>query len=185
MSVFDDIRSKLPGSSGAHVRTPRKLANLDGLWSSTVDKYLDHGIVHQLEYGISRTVSSDASGSMQSHSEVRADHLRIWVPTSKSDPVMLGNLNKANAFKKMEVVCLSNVNGENQVQRMITFENLQAVNYRPFQTIQDDTGQTLSDVSLWEFRYTKITDQVIEYDQTGKKLGQNVTTWDYGKAAAS
>ncbi len=173
------------GKPQPQVKTPRKIANLDGLWSSTVDKYEDHGIVHKLEYGMERSVSSDASGSINSHSEVRADHLRIWVPTSKSDPIMLGNLNKANAFKSLELICLASVNGANQVQRKITFENLMAIGYQPFQSIQDDGGNPISDVSFWEFRYTKITDQVIEYDQSGKKLGQNVTSWDYSKATGS
>jgi hypothetical protein len=169
----------------AQVRTPRKLANLDKLWSSTVDKYLDHGIVFKLEYGMERSVSSDASGSMNSHSEVRADHLKIWVPASKSDPIMLGNLNKANAFKSLELVCLANVNGANQEQRVLTFENLMAISYLPFQTIQDDSGSMIQDVSFWEFRYTKITDKIVEYDQTGNKIGQNVTTWDYSKATGA
>lgn len=168
----------------AVIKTPDSLVDLDGLFSSTVKGFEKYGILFKIEHETSREVSGDVSGTLDSRAEVRASPVKIWIKSGTYDPIIEQHMNEGKPFKKMAILKLINANGANQIKSTLTFENVMIVNCKPDLTIQH-RGQEVDGIICIELRFSKKTNQVVEYDQSGTKKGQNVSGWNYGTASVA
>lgn len=168
----------------ADVKTPDNLVDLDGIFKSTLKGFEKYGILYQIEEETSREVSGDAAGALDSRAEVKASNIKIWVKKSTNDPVIEQHQNKGTLFRKMTVIGLTNINGENQVASTETFENIMVVRYKPHQKIVDENGVVNKGLTCIEMRFTKKTNKVADIGQDGGVKGFNVTGWDYSTGTA-
>lgn len=166
----------------AIIKTPDNLVDLDGLFSSTVKGFEKYGVLFKIEHETSREVSGDVSSTLDSRAEVRASNVKVWIKSGTYDPIIEQHMNEGKPFKKMTVLKLINANGANQVKSTLTFENVMIVRCQPDLTIPY-RGAEVDGVICVELRFSKKTNQVAEFDQSGTKKGQNVAGWDYAAAS--
>ena len=162
-----------PSNSGSQAAT--YLIKIDGKsLASTVDGYNDYGLLYLFNYNLTRNISADAAGGLNTNAQVQTTPLSISITDGPYVADMETMMVNGEPLPKITIIKLANIGGTNQMVDQTIFETNYITSFKP----NMDPNATVQ-LSSWVFRFNKITHTVFQYKQDGTLLGQNESAYDF------